>query len=47
MKAYVAAAAMADALSNSYYGAGSTVPGFTPDLRKTETRLNLSLLVKM
>jgi hypothetical protein len=26
---------------------GSLVPGFTPDLRKTETRLNLSLLVKM
>jgi hypothetical protein len=26
---------------------GSTVTGFTPDLRKTETRLNLSLLVKL
>ena len=26
---------------------GSLVPNFTPDLRKTETRLNLSLLVKM
>jgi hypothetical protein len=27
--------------------AGSLVPGFTPDLRKTETRLNLVLLVKL
>jgi hypothetical protein len=26
---------------------GSFVPGFTPDLRKTETRLNLALLVKL
>ena len=26
---------------------GSTVPGFKPDLRKTETRLNLALLVKL
>ncbi|MEO9037046.1 MAG: outer membrane beta-barrel protein [Gemmatimonadaceae bacterium] len=26
---------------------GSAVPGFTPDLRKTETRLNLALLVKL
>ena len=26
---------------------GSMVPGFTPDLRKTETRLNLALLVKL
>ena len=26
---------------------GSAVPGFTPDLRKTETRLNFALLVKM
>jgi hypothetical protein len=24
----------------------STVPGFTPDLRKNETRLNFALLVK-
>ncbi len=27
--------------------AGSVVPGFTPDLRKTETRLNFALLVKL
>ncbi|HEY2824928.1 MAG TPA: outer membrane beta-barrel protein [Gemmatimonadales bacterium] len=27
--------------------AGALVPGFTPDLRKTETRLNLALLVKL
>ncbi|HEX3865833.1 MAG TPA: hypothetical protein VHV78_03740, partial [Gemmatimonadaceae bacterium] len=26
---------------------GSAVPGFTPDLRKTETRLNFALLVKL
>ncbi len=26
---------------------GSIVPGFTPDLRKTETRINLALLVKI
>jgi hypothetical protein len=26
---------------------GSVVPGFTPDLRKNETRLNLALLVKL
>ena len=26
---------------------GSIVPGFTPDLRKTETRVNLALLVKL
>ncbi|MHB8413653.1 MAG: porin, partial [Candidatus Acidiferrales bacterium] len=25
---------------------GSLVPGFTPDLRKTENRINLGLLVK-
>ena len=27
--------------------AGSTVAGWTPDLRKTETRLNFAMLVKM
>jgi hypothetical protein len=27
--------------------AGSQVPGFTPDLRKTETRINLAILVKL
>ena len=27
--------------------AGSTVSGFTPDLRKTETRLNLAILIKL
>jgi putative OmpL-like beta-barrel porin-2 len=26
---------------------GSVVPGFTPDLRKTETRINLAILVKL
>jgi hypothetical protein len=26
--------------------AGSVVPGFTPDLRRTETRMNFALLVK-
>jgi hypothetical protein len=25
---------------------GSLVPGFTPDLRKTENRLNFAILVK-
>jgi hypothetical protein len=26
---------------------GSVVQGFTPDLRRTETRLNLALLIKL
>jgi hypothetical protein len=27
--------------------AGSAVAGFTPDLRKTETRINVALLIKL
>ena len=27
--------------------AGSLVPGFTPDLRRAETRVNLAMLIKL